>query len=404
MMCPTRRLIVAFLGSTIVFCQAQAQGQPTSQRMLAALRQAIPMAALQPTQRIQLVVPGQVLLAASQSQFEIFNRVPLTGDGAFLPRREDVLSQLKVLDSNVEISPLSLSSDQRQSLLEARRLLYIDALQVLKTRDYERYLEYEGKYVKLKSSLDAASSPAERSSLQQQVAIARQDWDTYGNRAVISQALDTVARYGEDKSKQLREDWSKSLTPEGIGDFSQFWQIFSSTTDWISISISSQLLDPSQSFSVTTSSGTTQLPPRSITQISFQYRFYKIPRRSLTHPFLQTRNWRNSKSYVLSDGLAADSPSELLPRVVTSLLVVKNLEIIFEPSSSWQLVDQALAKDPTVTLSGLALKSQNKTVAVSLPNYLLVATPFIAGAVVSDVPQIPATGPSDSWPLWWIPR
>ncbi len=70
----------------------------------------------------------------------------------------------------------------------------------------------------------------------------------------------------------------------------------------------------------------------------------------LDHAFLRSPNWRSKQSFVISDGLATSAPSELVPRVISALVIAKGLELTFSSEDSWRTVAQALATSDSVSL------------------------------------------------------
>ena len=398
-------VVLLYLAAVALPSVAQVTTPDPAVRLLSVLRQATGLLANSATyESVQLVVPAIPLLsgAVPPNELKQFDYVPQEPTDRFASRPDPILAQLKLLDQNIELTTAILSPEQQDSLKKAGALLYTGGILTSKSKEYERYLEFESKYLDLRKALIAATNSAERTNIQLQLADTEKDWEVFGKRTEIRQAIDTVSKYSTDKVKDLQKSWEAILVPAGVSDYSKFWDTLALSSDWTAITatLTSQQL---QGLTLRTSSGgkSDSTPIAGITQISFKFRVFSIPRAALEHQFLRSPNWRNTRSFVLSDGNAQKTTTaELVPRIVAALLVIKGVEIVFNSAEAWTAVANGLAKNTDVALGGLPIKGVGIPTPYLSPKYLSTAQPFVISAIVSDLPQIPATDPTSTW-TWW---
>jgi hypothetical protein len=315
---------------------------------------------------------------------------------------DELLTQLRRLEETIELSEPELTRDQEASLASARALLYENARTQEPTQAHRTYLEFDKRYNGLRAQLTNATNAAERASLQLEMRTTEQDWNTYGRRLQIAQALDAVARFTPEQTGRLREAWRAALTASSGADYARVFPAIAGSSGWTALTVPVPADQSAGRMTLTKRNGSG--PPVSqdlagVAQLSMRVLVWRIPRPVLEHPFLRSPNWRSKQSFVLSDGLPISAPSELVPRVISALVLGKGLELTFSSDTSWQTVSQALATSDTVSLGGLTLKTPSAGSPFASPGYVGASAPFVLGVVVSEIPKIPNPSPNDDWPL-----
>jgi hypothetical protein len=346
-----------------------------------------------------------------------FERIPANSRETFFANDQStLLDALKKLDENIEIKAPDLSASDRRAISDAQSLLYVDDLHLIKTDAYKNYLRYEQKFKDNAAALARASSSAERSGLLLEQRSISRDWDAIGQREQLSVAVRTIQLSSPESVKALKFSWEATLTPEGVGDYSAFWDQIASLNDWTSVSMTTaatQLEHATLRYGDSAAQAKESDVIEDLIQIAFKVRLFKIPRRALDHAFLRSSNWQNTKSYVLSNGSAKVNPEnkdnvrdkasspELAPRYVAALVLIKGLELRFNSTAKWRNLASLIQSNRYVEYGGLPIKVSAQAPPFTSPNYLAVLSPYIFEVVVRDVPKIPNPNPSDQWPIRW---
>jgi hypothetical protein len=132
-------------------------------------------------------------------------------------------------------------------------------------------------------------------------------------------------------------------------------------------------------------------------RLSFDFVRLQISRSALEARFLFDTTWRNKLGFVLSDGNpATDEDSELLPRVVSELILVKNVEMTFSADISLGAIG-ALKAGRSISLMGLPIQQDGTRDAVFQLRYLASGPPSIVGYTILEMPKIPNPAPGRTW-------
>jgi hypothetical protein len=356
--------------------------------------QTLPVPLCLPTGNLDTLLPQQVL--------SVFERVPLSDGPAFEASEPTLMTQLRRLEKTVELSDPQLSKEQERDLQAARALLYQAGTKNDPSEAYQTYLNYEKKEREILEKIRRTPDAGARALLTRDLRELRTDWEVYGRRDTISRALITSQQFGSGDARALRNSWAATLQSEQVGDYSHLWDFISNMADWsaVTIPVPSGILARS-GVSVANMQGGYKriLPLEGVIEISFRVGVFRIPRPALAHPFLRSSNWRSTESYVLSDGVPKDSPAELVPRAVTSLIVVKGLEIRFDSPKNWRGLARVMQGTASVLAGGFPVSGHGIS-SFGSPGYIALSNPCVVGAFVAQVPKIPNTLPTDRWP-WW---
>lgn len=398
------------LVSIEIFCATARAANSSNQPLILLAREQVASLLAINSAGIHLMPLSEVLFLPSTAEDSVpvsllnpFDRVPIKSSGVFQPGPRSLLDALKILDADIEIKAPDLSDAQKKAADEASHLLYVDSFHIIKTDAYKKYLDYQNRYQDLVERLKKAGAN-ERSGLILEQQSILSDWNIDGQRSKIAAAISTAQQLSADKVKSLKESWETQITPEGVGDYSKLWDQVASLSDWTALSVTTS---PAQLQGSLLRAGDSAAQLKiekacaGLAQISMKVRVFKIPRRAFEHPFLQSSNWQNKKSYVLSDGNPTDTDAELVPRYVTALILVKGLELRFSSISDWREVSSALQTYKYVELGGLPLRTDQGIAPYTSPNYVASATPFLIDVVIREVGKVPNPDPSDNWPARW---
>lgn len=331
-------------------------------------------------------IPSEVL------QFE---RRPSADGPIYRAVAETISGQLIKLSEGIELSDPELSNAQVEDLNAARALLYLAGTKSEPSAKYNTYLEYKEKERDLVGRIAASSNGAVATNLRLELREVRRNWEVLGSKTEIERALNAIRLFGEDDAKSLLESWRGLLANSISGDYSGYIREIASLADWTVLSFSVKPEDLRGS-KLVTAAGAEDLAE--ITHIAMRLKVVPIRRPALAHPFLRSANWRNKESYVLSDGLDATGPAELLPRAATAVVLVKGLEFTFGSVNVWGKVAGSLKAGETLDLGGIPIDKNSAFFAS--PQYLALAAPYVVAAYVAKLPKTPDPSPTDSWP-WW---
>ncbi len=309
-----------------------------------------------------------------------FDRLP-SQDGS-TKEQPGVKAQLSQLVGDIQFGTRKLTGPQSDELEQARTLLF-EGGDDKPSKAYEKYLDYERQYNDEVEKLSAEIDPAKRASMQTRIAQIERDWRLFGMRDEIAAALNVVADLSPANVKDLYEDWTKTLSgydPEYLLPLDQSL----TSSEWLKVSVSSGSI---RDFKVVMDVGGKRVQLPRLRRLSFDVGVVNLPRPPVSHPLFLDSTWRTKSGRVLSDGNPdADDAGELLPRVNSALVVVKNLELHFsepiEPSHLAQLAQSKDSRLSSINVKGVAgLSYQQKLISLS--------SLVVVGLIVDNLTKLP---------------
>jgi hypothetical protein len=326
-----------------------------------------------------------------------FDTVPAP-DGTFPTNSVSIPQILKSIGSDVELGRRELTESDKDTLKRAQDLLYLDPATKEPTAAYLEYLAFEKKYNSLKMQFDSETNEAARIGLRAQMDALKQNWEIFGRRSEMENALAIVASLTPNEGDQLYASWLQTVD-QGSSLEPRDLSTLLGAPNWVHISftprpdsLDSRLAELGRAKLTLGNGGMLR-----ITTVSFDFARFNIRRRILDHPFLGETNWRLKDQRLLSDGDPATTDgSELLPRVVDQLILIRNIEIHFSPDLPLQARD-ALMKQPTAVVAGLVLANRASSRVVYQPGYIGTAQSIIIALAIKDLPRIPNPSPSQRW-------
>ncbi|MBL1255962.1 hypothetical protein [Methylocystis sp. Sn-Cys] len=321
----------------------------------------------------------------------IFDNIPLDNGQ---PSSVSMYEVLRNASSSIEIGAVSLSSDQKQELSKAEGLLYSDSKIHSPSPQLLAYSKYKGQSDALKQKLTTPSlSNADRLQILNELKSVEIDWRLYGYKEDVEQAMQTMRRYSQGATTELRDNWIKTLDEETEFDVKMLDAAFG-RSDWSRLTFSAQKYN--LNVKVSYGGGTSSTTDKTAT-ISFDFLFVPLRRSVIEHPFLVDTGWRlKGGEQVISDGVSGASARELIPKLYTALVLIKNVEIGLTSPMDGVFID-GLSKAASVDISGFAV-SRDLSTPIYQSKYVGVPRVYIVGAAVEELPKIPNPEPGRIWP------
>ncbi|TWB07187.1 hypothetical protein [Bradyrhizobium stylosanthis] len=328
-----------------------------------------------------------------RTAIKMFDRLP--GRSGALPTDDahTILAALTKISKDVEFSSRILSDLEKQQLKEARKLLFQDENQTVPTSTYSTYLTFKSQRDEQARLLRSETTPAGRANILQKIANINQNWEISGFKNDVELALARIASLDDRGPSTQFAEW-KNLISDGSEIRPSSISSAFVEPSWIRFSASVALDDP-EAFSLLVDGAKSPLPQP--TRLSFEFLRLQISRNALEARFLFDTTWRNKFGFILSDGNSAtDDDSELLPRVVSELILVKNVEIALAADITPGAM-AALKSGRIISLLGFPLQQEGIRDAVFQLRYLGSARPSIVGYAILEMPKIPNPAPGRNW-------
>jgi len=325
------------------------------------------------------------------NELKAFDQIPsVSGLSTSGDTFEDAID---VIGGDIEFSSRELTSDEKERLRSAELLLFIGTDKtpspaLVKYRDFERL------YQDLVDQYAVETNSAKRANLQTRLAQTERDWQLFGSRDEIKAALIQVDKLSAADNESLQDQWLRLG-----GDYRHFnateLSALINGAAWLRVSSGSANLGGLK-ISLAGTSEELDLPV--LRRLSFDFGIVQISRPILTSPLLLDHTWRLHSGAVLSDGNSeADSPNEILPRVNSGIILIKNLELFFAEPLSERALD-SLSNGSSESIDGVHLVGPG----VSAPAYqdqsITVPGPVIVATVVDELKKIPDPDVGREWP------
>ncbi len=322
-----------------------------------------------------------------------FNVVPKTDGSLGDQGGANISTLLGQIAANVEFGQPDLTPSDEDQISKANSILYTNTTLGLKTEEYKKYLEYKSQYDDVTQALKSLSDPSQRAPLLAKARQIEREWGLFGNKGKIDTALGVVSSLAANDGPRLLRSWQSSISSGSDLRPESFFGLFSAS-EWLRVSLSSTDLKQLQ-LAARGPSEVNDLP--SLQSISFDYTVFRIVRPALQHPFLQDHSWRTTNGFIISGGNPAmPSASELIPQVVSALIVVKNVELTFTDPLSTE-VDDLLHSSKPVSISGIVMRADGTAGLSYQARYVATGVPNLIGYLSESLPKIPDPTPGRSW-------
>ncbi len=396
--------IAAFIMSIQLAC-AQSSDQRLSKILLNSAEKIYP-AATSPTNETTIgrefralgapvLIPNMLELSDTlPSRLAILGQVPpAAGELISTPFPSGFTSILGGLNDDIQLSKTSVSGAAADKLKSSRLLLYGSESGSTPTKTYATYLDFQKRYNAALEQLRKETNAAARINLQARLNQLDSDWATFGMRAEVETALDDLANNAPDRLADLRKDFFSTLS-KGEPSATDTIQKALFSAEWFRVSASSGEFGDI-TLVLSASGQPTALPKMS--RFSYDVTLVELNRSILSHPFLASHGWRLRSGAILSDGNAnVDSKSELLPRLTTHAVIIKNLEIVFSQEVPAKALQQISGLE-SVALSQIQIKGPQTGAPAYQARLISVPNPILLGVLVANLKKIPDPSIGVEW-------
>lgn len=272
----------------------------------------------------------------------------------------------------------------------AYKILFADEDHKSPSKNYKEYLQRKEEYEAQATLLKTTTDPARKAVLIASLQKLNTNWSLFGHKSEIEAALAIVSSNQDASSSGSYNSWKASI-PDGSSIDPLFLAYAVGRTDWIRISVSSDALK--KAVLNLHMDGTAIVIP-AISRLTFEYISLNLRRPALEHPFLSDDTWRFKNGLVLSEGDASSSASELLPRYVGGLVLIRNIELAFAEQLSTEALS-ALSQSGEAELGGWRFNTAGSYFQQKL---LSLTRPAITSYVVYRLQKTPNPSSNRSWP------
>jgi hypothetical protein len=338
------------------------------------------------------VVPNDFLKDKSFAIYlNRYQKVPNTDQSLPTGEAGTIISRLGKLDGDVEFSSPKEVDKNKDTIKKAKALLFQPDTEI-PSNAYNQYLDFQKRVQDEIEKLKAESNPSTITVMKISLQQLQKDWELFGRKYEIEAALLVLAGNGQDKVADMYKDWLKNLNSN------QDFVAKSITTalykgEWTRISLSdTELADVNLSLDA---NGNNQDLPR-LRRLSFDTALVPLTFTPMNHPFLASKSWRTKSGYSISDGTGVDSDDELVPRLVSHLLIVKNLELTFDKKIPDDVLE-TLADSKTLKLASITIENEKSATPAFQDQMITVSSPMIVGYAIANVAKIPNPSAGNQW-------
>ncbi len=390
--CKSLIACVILLPSAPAYAEPSSGSSALAAALIAAIRDASSLAASD--QKKVVALSNRILVENNLLRNKSFIQKLLTFDmlpsDSGQPSAESLFKILVNAANGIEIGKVSLNGNQKQELADAEKLLYSDTRSHAPSPQLLSYSKYKTKSDSLKEKLTNRSlSSTDRLLIMDEIKSNDTDWRLYGYRVDIEQAMQVMRRYSQGFTTELRDSWINALGAETQFDVRSLDAAFG-RSDWSRLTFSTQKYNLSIKVSYEGSSSTAS--DKAI--VSFDYLFVPLRRAVLEHPFLVDTGWRlKGGEQTISDGIEGASDRELIPRIYSNVILIKNLEVNLIDPMDGSFID-GLSKATSADLSGFTFSNSE---ACYQGKYICLPRAYIIGAVIEELQKIPNPEPGRIW-------
>ena len=316
-----------------------------------------------------------------------FDKIPVIANNELELGTVSIYQTLAALKNDIVVSAGEPTATNSASLDQARKLLFKP--NGLPTDDYSTYLRFESDHKRMLDKIKAETDPANQE--QQRTALIRQEreWEILGNRSAIASAISQFESGKKQSDPSRVQTWLSVVRPLQIP---QTLSLALAGTQWLRFSYSNTSAKP---ISATTPSGTS-VDLGKLRRISFDATIVWLDRAYLTSPFLADRGWKTRSGRVVSTGMDRTT-EDLVPEVISGLLIAKNVELQTADDLPGQILD-LLREGQDFNIDGIAITKKQTIPYGFQTNQMTFLGPIILGAVVDHLRKIPDPAPGREWP------
>jgi hypothetical protein len=316
-----------------------------------------------------------------------FDNVPVIKNNEVNLGQKSVSQALVDLKDDLLLSVSEQSVTNNASLDQARKLLFKP--NGLPTDEYATYLRYESDHKRMLDKLKVENDPA--SQQQQRVALVQleREWELLGQRTTIALAVSQYESVRRQSDPARMQTWLASIKPLLLPDA---LSLALTGNQWLRFSYSNT---SSNAISATTPTAMV-INLGKVQRISFDAAIVWLDRAYLANSFLTDRGWKTKSGRVVSTG-ADGTIDDLVPEVISGLLVAKNVEL----QLTNELPDRVmnfLKKKQDISIDAFLLTGEPNISYGFQARQLTLPGPIVLGAIVDYLRKIPDPAPAREWP------
>jgi hypothetical protein len=290
----------------------------------------------------------------------------------------------------------TLDDDAKKRLSKALSILYKDPdTRSMPTKNYERYRQWQDKRAELLKAIQAAATAADKISLNQKLIDEDQDYAILGQKEQIETAIEVLTKSTSDapsfqaQFKKIRE----LATPEqDVISHGQFLKRVGSPSAWVRIAttVESAKLPVNVEVTIIAEGGVQQSFVVPTVWISYQAIHVRLDQPLLTADILGNRAWKRRDGRVLSNGAVGMENPGSIPNFVSSVLVIRDLEIEFDVKSEpYEKFATALGDAAKATIGNVPVDFRGPGAAYLLPGRLYSPRPVAIAAIIAVPARLP---------------
>ncbi|MCK1582159.1 hypothetical protein IVB03_21940 [Bradyrhizobium sp. 168] len=316
-----------------------------------------------------------------------FDNVPAVKANEVSAGSKSVSEAFSGLKDDLVLSTTDQSAASTPSLDQARKLLFKP--NGLATDEYATYLRYESDHKRILDKLKVETDPG--SQQQQRLALAQleREWELLGRRSAIAIAVSQYESARKQSDPVRIQTWVSSIKPFPVSD--ALSQALTSS-QWLRFSYSNTSSVP---ISATTATGAVVKLGKA-QRISFDAAIVWLDRSYLTNPFLTDRGWKTKSGRVVSSGVDG-ATDDLVPEVISGLLVAKNVELQLASEFPDTVMDLLKSKQ-NLSVDAFLLTDEPKISFGFQARQLTLSGPVVLGTIVDQLRKIPDPAPTRQWP------
>ncbi|MBL8829958.1 MAG: hypothetical protein JNM18_23465 [Planctomycetaceae bacterium] len=260
-----------------------------------------------------------------------------------------------------------------------------------KTPPYKAYLAYAEKLQEIRDMI-AKPPPtmAELNQLQMRETTLREEWRERPDSTAIETAALRFREFDVTAEVELLKAWKQRIAAETTPVIR--WSDLADPAGWRQVSFSNAATHALLLKGTSKRGGAAQeevfnVKPGDVS-LSLRLRRVSLAHTALPADALTSRLWK-SASLQISDGNdQQDTATELVPRLVSEIIVAKEIELRYADETVWDHVRRFLTDHSQISVGGLALADGAFYL---LPGSVAVNRPSIVGVYVKAVPASPLT-------------
>lgn len=298
----------------------------------------------------------------------------------------------------------TLDENAKTRLATALSILYADPdIRSKPTNIYARYRMWQEQRAEIIKLMQVAPTAGDKVSLNQKLIDLDQDYSLLGQKERIETAIEVVSKTTSDAPnfqthfQKIRE----LATPEqDVVPHAQLLKRVGSPAAWARIASNVEAANLPATIDVAAGldGGSQQSFSIPIIWISCQAIHARLDQPLLSADILGNRAWKRRDGRVLSTGTVGVENAGSIPNYVSSVLIVRDLEIEFDTKSdAYEKVANVLSTASRATIGKIPVDFRGPGAAYLLPGRLYIPRPTVIAIVIATPSRLPNSAEDLVW-------